>query len=123
MLLNSYQWGLYTVMKCLLLAILISILTLSGCTTSDVIMTGSAKVATSPSEISFYLRPPKQFESIGLVTAVSNSTPLLSSNKNSALKELKKKASSVGANGLILMNESTLGAQVELKAEAIWVEK
>lgn len=116
---------------------------LTGCTTSDVIMTGKARAPVSPESIQMYLRPPEKFESIGLVTASSNSTPIRSKNKQSALTELKKKAAALGANGILLLQDdgsvatvgtvivptgSTVavatagrGTLVEVKGEAIFV--
>lgn len=117
---------------------------LVGCTTSDVIMTGDARRAVPPDSVKMYLRPPAKFESIGLVTASSNSTPFRSKNKRSALAELRKKAAALGANGILLLQDdgsvatvgtiivphgSTVGVAtsgrgtlVEVKGEAIHVQ-
>ena len=116
----------------------------AGCTTSDVIMTGTARSPVSPDSIKMYLRPPEKFESIGLVTASSNSTPIRSKNKQSALTELRKKAATLGANGILLIQDdgsvgsvgtvivlpgssvgiatSGRGTLVEVKGEAIYVQ-
>lgn len=117
---------------------------LTGCTTSDVIMTGQARSPVSPESVKMYLRPPEKFESIGLVTASSNSTPIRSKNKQSALTELKKKAAALGANGILLLQDdgsvasvgtvvvppgssvgvatSGRGTLVEVKGEVIYVQ-
>lgn len=116
----------------------------AGCTTSDVIMTGEARTETSPEAVKIYLRAPDKFESIGLVTATSNATPIRSSNKNRALAELRIKAAKLGANGVILTQSNASsssggtiivpqgsnvgvistgrGADVEIQGEAVWVE-
>jgi len=117
---------------------------LAGCTTSDVIMTGLARSPVSPELARMYLRPPEKFESIGLVTASSNSTPIRSTNKQSALTELRNKAAALGANGILLLQDdgsvasvgtvivppgssvgiatSGRGTLVEVKGEAIYVQ-
>jgi hypothetical protein len=117
---------------------------LAGCTTSDVIMTGQARSPVSLESVKMYLRPPEKFESIGLVTASSNSTPLRRKNKQSALTELRTKAAALGANGILLLEDdgsvavvgtvtvlpgssvgiasSGRGTLVEVKGEAIYVQ-
>lgn len=129
-------------MKGYLLALL-SFLVLLGCTTSDVIMTGHSRTPVSEDAVQVYLRPPEKFESIGLITASSNSTPIRSHNKQSALTELKRKAAELGANGILLLQDdgsvasvgtvivpagstvgvasSGRGTMVEVKGEAIFV--
>jgi uncharacterized protein YbjQ (UPF0145 family) len=132
-------------MKSVLAAMTLVAVLSMGCTTSDVIMTGDSRPATSPDMVKFYLRAPAAFTSIGLVTASSNSTPVRSKNKERALAELRAKAAQLGANGIILTqtNASTgssgtvyvppgsnvgvvssgRGSEVEVQGEAIWVEE
>ena len=45
---------------------------ITGCTTSSAIMTGQARAAKPASDVRVYLRPPAKFESIALVSAMSN---------------------------------------------------
>ena len=132
-------------MRKALIAATLFVLMTSGCTTSDVIMTGASRPAVSPDQVQFYLRAPEKYQSIGLVTASSNSTPIRGSNKKRALEELKQKAAQLGANGIILTetNGSTgttgnailmpganaavvtsgRGTEVEVQGEAIFVER
>ena len=115
----------------------------TGCTTTDVIMTGESRSATVPSAVRIYLRPPASFDSIGLVTATSNYTPIRSKNKQRALDELRNKAALLGANGILMVQSngstgsvgavmvpagsnvgiasSSRGTEVEVQGEAIWV--
>jgi len=132
-------------MKRRLNALGLIVLLLAGCTTSDVIMTGDSRPATSPEKIKIYLRAPDKFESIGLITASSNATPIRGKNKNRALEELKTKAAQLGANGVLLTQDNTSrsssgtvfvpqgsnvgivssgdSVDVEIQGEAIWVEE
>ena len=107
-------------------------------------MTGLVRSSVSPESVRMYLRPLEKFESIGLVTASSNSTPFRSTNKQSALTELRNKAAALGANGILLLQDdgsvasvgtvivppgssvgiatSGRGTLVEVKGEAIYVQ-
>lgn len=117
---------------------------LAACTSSDVIMTGDKRPATSPAAVKVYLRHPENFDSIALITATSNTTPSRIGNKERALNELKEKAAALGANGIVLTQAdggesprpfigsttygTTVGAAgsgkgplVEMQAEAVFV--
>lgn len=126
-------------------AAFVLVLGLTGCTTSDVILTGDQHPKLSPTDVKVYLRHPQKFESIALITASSNTTPVRSGNKTRAINELKEKAAELGANGIVLteadggesprtvvMNPAGTaavgvvtagkGPMVEMQAEAIFVE-
>lgn len=74
-------------------------------------MTGKARPPIPIEDVQIYLRPPAgKFDSIGLVVATSNLSPLRSTNREYAIEELRKKAASLGANGLLLNpNEASPG--------------
>ncbi|MGV8960298.1 MAG: hypothetical protein ACOH1V_07905 [Stenotrophomonas sp.] len=126
-------------------AIAFALVTLAtGCTSADAIMTGNSHPPTDPSQVRVFLRQPASFDSIGLITATSNSTPIRSKNKTRALNELREKAAELGANGIILTQDngstatvgtvilpagsntgfmtSGRGTEVEVQGEAIWVK-
>ncbi|EKE17372.1 MAG: hypothetical protein ACD_10C00479G0010 [uncultured bacterium] len=92
--------------------VLFMALAIAGCTTSSAIMTGQARTATPASEVKVYLRSPAQFESIALVTAMSNAAVSRDGSRENAVAELKKKAGELGANGILLnTNETNPGLQ------------
>src|SRR6266568_2275819 len=72
-----------------------------GCTTGSHIVTGTARPAVLPDAVKIYTKPPEKFESVGIVSAfVEARTGQAATDK--ALKELKKQAAKIGANGIIL---------------------
>ena len=92
-------------------AIIISAFLATACTTSSVVMTGKARPPIPVEDVQIYLRlPVGKLDSIGLVVATSNLTPIRSANREYAIEELRKKAASLGANGLLLNpNEGSPG--------------
>lgn len=76
--------------------------TLAGCTTSSAIMTGQARTANPASDVRVYLRPPAKFESIALVSAMSNAAVSRDGSREKAVAELQRKAGELGANGILL---------------------
>ena len=75
---------------------------LAGCTTSSAIMTGQARDARPASDVRVYLRPPARFESIALVSAMSNAAVSRGGSREKAVSELQRKAGELGANGILL---------------------
>ena len=75
---------------------------LAGCTTSSAIMTGQARAAKPASDVRVYLRPPAKFESIALVSAMSNAAVSRDGSREKAVAELQRKAGELGANGILL---------------------
>lgn len=79
-----------------------AILMLAGCTTSSAIMTGQPRTARPASDVRVYLRPPTKFESIALVSAMSNAAVSRDGSREKAVAELQRKAGELGANGILL---------------------
>ena len=77
------------------------VLALAGCTTSSAIMTGQARAAKPASDVRVYLRPPAKFESIALVSAMSNAAVSRDGSREKAVAELQRKAGELGANKII----------------------
>lgn len=75
---------------------------LAGCTTSSAIMTGQARTAKPAADVRVYLRPPAKFESIALVSAMSNAAVSRDGSREKAVAELQRKAGELGANGILL---------------------
>lgn len=121
-----------------------------GCTSSSAILTGQARQARNPVDVKVYLRAPTQFESIALVSAMSNAAMSRDGSRENVINELKKKAADLGANGILLnptdtnqsaassgvfipgatrgapgffVGGSNPGLTVEMQAEAIFVTK
>lgn len=83
---------------------------LTGCTTSSAIMTGQTRAARQAADVKVYLRPPAQFESIALVTAMSNAAVSRDGSRENVVAELRKKAGELGANGILLNPTETGGS-------------
>lgn len=80
----------------------LAVLVLAGCTTSSAIMTGQARAARPASDVRVYLRAPAKFESIALVSAMSNAAVSRDGSREKAVAELQRKAGELGANGILL---------------------
>lgn len=91
------------------IAILLAAL-LAGCTTSSAIMTGQTRAARQAADVKVYLRPPAQFESIALVSAMSNAAVSRDGSRENVVAELRKKAGELGANGILLNPTETGGS-------------
>lgn len=83
---------------------------LTGCTTSSAIMTGQTRTARQAADVKVYLRPPANFESIALVTAMSNAAVSRDGSRENVVAELRKKAGELGANGILLNPTETGGS-------------
>ncbi len=83
---------------------------LTGCTMSSAIMTGQTRAARQAADVKVYLRPPAQFESIALVTAMSNAAVSRDGSRENVVAELRKKAGELGANGILLNPTETGGS-------------
>jgi len=95
----------------IIVAIITFVFLITACTTSSVVMTGKARPPIVVEDVQIYLRAPSgKFDSISLIVATSNLTPIRSTNREYAIEELRKKAASLGANGLLLNpNEGSPG--------------
>lgn len=89
------------------------ILMIGSCATGSTIVTGEKRTPISPDEVQLFLDPPAQYETIGVVEVVSPVGLSRQSAQDKAMKELKKRAAKLGANGVLLSNtghESTTSA-------------
>lgn len=78
------------------------LLFLIGCASGSVIVTGTVRPATDPQSVKFYLKEPRNYETIGLVEASSDSGFTEQGSKDYAVSELKKQAAKIGATGVLL---------------------
>lgn len=127
--------------------LLISILLISllGCASGAVMVTGSKRPATTWKDVKLYYDPPEKYEVIGIVMAESKGS--LQSRIDRALWKLQLYAATVGANGVLVntkkidsSNAGSSGAfmpvgnqghgiyvsnsnrMTEISGKAIWVE-
>jgi hypothetical protein len=78
---------------------------LSGCASSQAVLIGHARPATSADEVKIYLQPPESpYEQIAnLAASSSGSFSLTSAGQiDKVVERLKKEAAKVGANGILL---------------------
>jgi hypothetical protein len=86
-----------------ILVLLFAIL-LSGCSTGSALVTGIARPALDPSQVTIYFNEvPENYETVGIVKAEAEGVDQQHS-LNLATEELKKQAAKIGANGVILKN-------------------
>ena len=78
------------------------VLILAGCASGSAIVTGDARGRTAPEDVKLYLEAPKNYDVIGVVKASSGAGWSEQASKDYAIKELKKQAARMGANGVIL---------------------
>ena len=90
---------------------LVLILLLISCHPVSHIVVGKKREATNPTDVKVYLDYPESYEKIALVDAGSNFSfkdPVIlfawQSKMNKALERLKIEASSLGANGILIVN-------------------
>jgi hypothetical protein len=85
---------------------------LGGCASGSVIVTGSKRKPVPAEDVALLLEPPAEFETIGLVSASSDSGFTEQGSVDYAVKKLKKLAAKLGANGVLLasMDERTTTA-------------
>ncbi|MBC8472652.1 MAG: hypothetical protein H8D56_24570 [Planctomycetes bacterium] len=86
-----------------LILILTMAVFLSSCATGSYIITGEKRPAISSSEVKVYLEPPQKYETIGIVEAASDVELSTQAAQDRVINELKKQASKIGANGVILL--------------------
>jgi len=77
----------------------------SGCaSTSSHVLVGSQHPAIDPSQVKLYLRPPANYEDVGLVSADSRNSFAASvqAQTDTTIARLKTEAAKLGANGILL---------------------
>ena len=107
-----------------LVFVLVSVLI--GCATGSYIVTGKARPAISPDDVKIYSAQPSQYEKIGMVEAFSDVGFSSQKAVDRAVKELKKQASKIGANGVLLTDMGSIGIDTSyysktVKGDAIFV--
>lgn len=82
---------------------LLTLFALGGCASGSVIITGTKRAPLSAEQVSILLEPPTEFETIGLVSASSESGFTEQGSVDYAINKLKKLAAKLGANGVLLI--------------------
>lgn len=80
----------------------LGVLILAGCASGSAIVTGESRGRIEPEEVKLYVEEPKNYDVIGVVKASSGAGWSEQASRNYAIKELKKQAARMGANGVIL---------------------
>jgi hypothetical protein len=80
----------------------LAVLGIAACASGSAIVTGNTRAAIAPEQVLIYLEPPADFEVIGLVSAKSDAGWTEQKSLDYAIKELKKQAAKLGANGVLL---------------------
>lgn len=83
---------------------ILALLALGGCASGSVIVTGAKREPLPYDQVSILLEPPTEFETIGLVSASSDSGFTEQGSVDYALNKLKKLAAKLGANGVLLIS-------------------
>ena len=87
----------------MIFAVLCSVL-LFSCASGSSLVTGTKRPATDPESVVIYTEAPANYEVIGIVKAKSDAGLTDQGSLNFAVKELKKQAAKIGANGVIIEN-------------------
>ena len=98
----SRQW-FASVMSPLQMATLL-LFVLEGCASGSAIVTGTRREPITPDQVTVYSEPPTDFEVIGLVNASSDAGWTQQGDVEYAMRELKKQAAKLGANGVLLVS-------------------
>lgn len=77
-------------------------LAIGGCASGSAIVTGTVRAPISADQVTLYLEPPEEFETVGLVNASSDSGWTEQGSVDYAIQELKQQAAKLGANGVLL---------------------
>lgn len=81
---------------------LLALLALGGCASGSVIVTGTKRDPLPSERVVILLESPPDFETIGLVSASSDSGFTEQGSVDYAINKLKKLAGKLGANGVLL---------------------
>jgi hypothetical protein len=82
--------------------LIVCVVTLVGCATGSSIVTGSIRPAIDPNDVKLYLKPPLEYETIGIVEASSEVDFSSQAAQDRAIQELKEQAAKIGANGVLI---------------------
>src|SRR5688500_2039463 len=87
-----------------LLLLPLAVLGIAACASGSAIVTGNTRAPVAPEQVKIYLEPPAEFEVIGLVNASSDAGWTEQGSLDYAIKELKKQAAKLGANGVLIVS-------------------
>lgn len=80
-----------------------AVLAITACASGSAIVTGTRRPRIAPEQVTLYLETPTSFEVIGLVNASSDAGWTVQGSLDYAIKELKKQAAKLGANGVLIL--------------------
>ena len=88
---------------------LLALALLSGCApTGSAVLTGTQRAALVGSAVTIYMQPPtKPYEVVGIVSSHSHHGMSQQSDTQHAVDELRRRAASLGANGVIVGSINT----------------
>lgn len=86
------------------ITVFLALVLLFGCATGSSIITGTKRPAINPSEVTIYLDPPAEYETIGIIEVSSEVGFSRQKAQDRAMEALKSRAAKVGANGVLLTN-------------------
>ena len=78
------------------------LLTLGGCASDSVTVTGTVRPPLTPEHVTIYLHAPADFEVIALMSASSDTELTAQGALTNATGKLKEQAAKLGANGVLL---------------------
>ena len=80
--------------------------TLTGCSTSSHVLTGTPRTPIDPASVRIYTLPPAKYEQIAALSATSGGSLAITSQQNmdKAIERLKREAARLGANGVLLQS-------------------
>ncbi len=87
--------------------LLVALATLVGCASGSAIVTGRLRPEIPIEAVTLYLQPPDSYETVGLVEATSVIGVTMQQDMDMAVKELKRRAAKMGANGVLLTDTQT----------------
>lgn len=88
--------------QALQLAALCVVLLLGACATATVIPVGNARPPVDPSQVRLYVQPPARYEVLGIISGNSQLEGTGQSGLNDVIKEVRKQAAKLGANGVLI---------------------
>lgn len=96
-------------MKAPAIVALLALPLLCGCApTGSAVLTGTRRTATVGSAVTIYMQPPtKPYEVVGMVSSHSHHGMSQQSDTQHAVDELRRRAASLGANGVIVSSMNT----------------
>src|SRR3954452_3486437 len=86
------------------LSLFATLLTLCGCGSTNTIMVGQARPATTPDLVRVYYTAPRHYERIALINSESGPTWAFTTRgqMEDAISKLREEAAKVGANGVLI---------------------